>query len=214
MIFFNKRFMILLVSLFFCVSAYAAITWTENVATTMSSTTIGAASDSSVVISLTDISFTGDNTADSAIITDIASTAGMYVGMAVTFDGESSTIASINSSTQITLADNITDANTGAAGTAANSYDQMLVQVVVTLEASTDGVDINLYSSSDKTTWDTTPFRTFSISAADAGSAYNVSFQLYQYMYPRVKIVISNPATESGTDDDIAATVKFAGRTQ
>ncbi len=190
-----------------------AASWSEDIATTMDAAVIAAASNSSCEISLGVISFTGDNTAASAIITNITSTAGMYVGMPISFEGTSSSIASIDSTTQITLAANITDAHTGGSGTATNSYDQMLLQVSISFETATDGAIIKLYSTSDAgTTWDTEPFRSVTITDAEAGTEYNWSQQLYHYLYPRIKIIISNPAAESGSDDDITATVKFAGR--
>lgn len=206
---------LILLALFCSVSAtYAASTWTRNIATPTTATVVAAAGSVNHDIVFGTVEFTAQNAATSAILTNMSSLAGLYVGMPIVFQGTTSTIVSFDSATQITLADTVTDAHaTASAGTGTCSYDSALIQIAMTFEAATNGAQIKMYSTSDDATWDTVPFRIVTISDAEAGSAYNFSTHLYQQSYPAVRIVISNPASETGETDDIAVTVKFAGRT-
>lgn len=91
-----------------------------------------------------------------------------------------------------------------------NTYDTMLVQVSINEDSWANGAVVKFYASIDNgTTWDTAPFVTHTFVHSAATVAW--SYRLTAYLYPKVKVVVSNPATESGDDDDITATVTFAG---
>ncbi len=207
-----KKMTILLAILIFVVASFCyAGTWTVDHDTPIASTTIAATEDIDHYVVFGTVAFTATNTAESAVLTSMSTLDGLYVGMPVVFEGVTSTIASIDSGTQITLADTVTDVNNDGAGIGTCSYTSVLLQFTMTFEVATDGAVIEMYTTSDGTTWDTTPFYTNTILDAQAGVAYNFSTRIYKQSYPTVKTVISNPAAESGTEDDITVTVKFAG---
>lgn len=101
--------------------------------------------------SLAFVDFTGDTTNASAIITNVSSTTGLYVGMVIAGTGipAGAVISSIDSGTQITLDQNATATDTTVALSASGSLDSITVSSLDAFPVAF-GKEIAVFTSANK----------------------------------------------------------------
>ena len=196
-------FVFLFLPLFF------GFTWTDQISTLISNTTIGASSSSEIEIVLGSRTTTVSVSGTTGTLT---STAGLFNGMTAYnhTDSEFDSIESLDSEGTITFETGPTEGS-GKSFTFSNLNDYISIYCKLVGDSSADSATMSIYSSGDGgTTWTSTAHYSEDIENL-ASATRTIVYKVSAHMYPLIKVVVENNTVESGSNDDIVATITLAG---